>query len=111
MFLWLFDFATQVTPDGTCTAPMSQPQTKMVCCCSMGAGWGVSCDKCPAPGSAQYQDLCGSGGPGQIVDPMTGNMQEIDECKMMPGKFNVCRQHRHEFSYDARHRFNKMNLS
>ena len=74
-----------ITEAGVCTEAMSQPQTKMVCCCSMGQGWGQECDRCPAKDTASYTDLCGGGGPGQIVDPMTGDLQEIDECRMMPG--------------------------
>lgn len=37
--------------DSSCANPMSQPQTLMVCCCSMGAGWGKDCEECPAQGS------------------------------------------------------------
>ena len=66
-----------------CSAPMSQPQTRMVCCCSMGAGWGRQCEQCPASSSPAYTELCGGGGPGQIVHPITGDLTEIDECKMM----------------------------
>jgi len=32
-----------------CSKPMSQKQTKMLCCCSMGEGWGDSCLPCPKP--------------------------------------------------------------
>ena len=66
----------KVTPSGVCSAPMSQPQTKMVCCCSMGKGWGRECQLCPGPNSPEYSELCGSGGPGQIVDPMTGRYEK-----------------------------------
>ena len=66
-----------------CSAPMSQPQTRLVCCCSMGAGWGRQCEQCPTASSSAYTELCGGGGPGQIVDPITGDLTEIDECKMM----------------------------
>ena len=68
-----------------CSAPMSQPQTRLVCCCSMGAGWGRQCEQCPPASSSAYTELCGGGGPGQIVDPITGDLTEIDECKMMQG--------------------------
>ena len=71
--------------NGTCSSPMSQPQTRMVCCCSMGAGWGYSCEKCPSQGSQSHTELCGQAGPGLMVDPMTGSMTEIDECQLMPG--------------------------
>ena len=38
--------------NGKCANPMSQPQTRMVCCCSMGAGWGKVCEECPKTGSS-----------------------------------------------------------
>ena len=40
-------------------------------------------------GSAEHRTLCGGGGPGQIVDPLTGNLEEINECKMMP---DICQR-------------------
>lgn len=38
--------------DGTCAHPMSNHQTKMVCCCSMGEAWGNPCEPCPRPRSS-----------------------------------------------------------
>ena len=78
--------------DNSCSAPMSQPQTRLVCCCSMGAGWGRQCEQCPPASSSEYTELCGGGGPGQIVDPITGDLTEIDECKMMQvgGQIFLC---------------------
>ena len=70
---------------GSCGQPMSRPQTKVVCCCSMGTAWGPTCEACPPMGSGAYQDICGMGKPGMIVDPKTGTTQEIDECQLMPG--------------------------
>nr|XP_024214767.1 fibrillin-2 [Halyomorpha halys] len=64
-----------------CTHPMMMKQTRMLCCCSMGAAWGTPCQKCPTPGSRQYIDLCGHG---DLVDPMTNKTIFIDECSMMP---------------------------
>ena len=76
--------------EGThCSQPMLRPQTKTVCCCSMGAGWGNDCEGCPKPGTKEYQSMCGSGRPGMMVDPMTGAQFEIDECTMMSG---ICNQ-------------------
>ena len=34
-----------------CGNAMIQPQTRMVCCCSMGAGWGKNCEECPKQGT------------------------------------------------------------
>ncbi len=64
---------------GNCSEPMSRPQTRVVCCCSMGKAWGVGCsDACPAEGSADFRALCGTGTPpGMIIDPMTGITQEV----------------------------------
>ncbi|XP_073977329.1 fibrillin-2-like isoform X3 [Rhodnius prolixus] len=69
--------------DGTCAHPMSNHQTKMVCCCSMGEAWGNPCEPCPRPRSKEYLDLCGTQ-PGQILNPMTNQSEEIDECTLMP---------------------------
>ena len=71
--------------DNSCSQPMTQPQTRMVCCCSMGAAWGVGCEECPADGSQEYRRLCGQAGPGMMVDPMTGTRTEINACELMPG--------------------------
>ena len=30
-----------------CSTPMSHPQTRLICCCSMGAAWGNECSACP----------------------------------------------------------------
>lgn len=37
-----------------CLNPMVQPQTKMLCCCSMGAAWGSLCEKCPGERTREY---------------------------------------------------------
>ncbi|XP_014244418.1 fibrillin-2-like [Cimex lectularius] len=68
---------------GKCEHPMSNQQTKMVCCCSMGQAWGHPCKPCPVPKSREYIELCGTQ-PGQIINPMTNQTEEIDECKLMP---------------------------
>ncbi|KAF6210291.1 hypothetical protein GE061_013395 [Apolygus lucorum] len=73
--------------DGQCSHPMTNEQTKMICCCSMGAAWGESCLPCPTPRSREYIDLCGTQ-PGLIVNPITNQTEEIDECKLMPTMCN-----------------------
>ena len=35
---------------------------KADCCCSMGVGWGPSCERCPAQGTKQFNQLCHSQG-------------------------------------------------
>ena len=49
----------------------------------MGASWGNACAICPAKGTQAYKQMCGTS-PGSMIDPMTGNKIEIDECQMMP---------------------------
>ncbi|XP_026687195.1 fibrillin-1-like, partial [Diaphorina citri] len=66
--------------DGLCSLPMSNEQTRMVCCCSMGQSWGKPCQPCPPPGSRDYILLCGSK-PGEFMNPMTNKTEEIDEYK------------------------------
>lgn len=97
---------------GQCFNPMMHPQTKMLCCCSMGAAWGSPCEKCPAERtrtyevkqhnnnetfsmkskkinkverfiSGEHEILCGMV-PGQIMNPITNHTEEIDECALMP---------------------------
>ena len=55
----------------------------------MGKAWGLNCDRCPAHGSSDYKSMCGSGPPGVMVNPMTNQTEEIDECQLMPGTTNV----------------------
>ncbi|KAG8223124.1 hypothetical protein J437_LFUL000545 [Ladona fulva] len=69
--------------NGVCTQPMSQEQTRMVCCCSMGQAWGRPCKECPHVGTREYLTLCGTR-PGQIMNPLTNRSEEIDECRLMP---------------------------
>ena len=51
----------------------------------MGTAWGPTCETCPQMGTGAYQEMCGMGTPGMIVNPLTGTTQEIDECQLMPG--------------------------
>ncbi|XP_046415905.1 fibrillin-2-like isoform X1 [Neodiprion fabricii] len=68
---------------GTCDHPMMRPQTRMLCCCSIGAAWGSPCERCPRKGTQEYVTLCGRE-PGQIKNPITNHTVEIDECSLMP---------------------------
>ena len=51
----------------------------------MGKAWGLNCESCPSHGSSDYKAMCGSGPPGVMVNPMTNQTEEIDECQLMPG--------------------------
>ena len=69
----------------------SRPQTRVVCCCSLGGAWddGIrGCVSCPGRGSDEWAQLCGAGEApaGMIIDPETGGPTEIDECSLMPGE-------------------------
>lgn len=63
--------------------PMSNPQSRMICCCSMGQAWGYPCLPCPTVASVEYTQLCGNR-PGQVTNPVTNATEEIDECALMP---------------------------
>ncbi|XP_050313522.1 fibrillin-2-like [Anthonomus grandis grandis] len=69
-----------------CATPMTQNQTKKVCCCSMGQAWGQPCEPCPIQGTNEHKALCGKT-PGFVVNPMTNKSIEINECELMP---NMC---------------------
>ena len=51
----------------------------------MGKAWGLDCESCPSHGSSDYKAMCGNGPPGVMVNPMTNQTEEIDECQLMPG--------------------------
>ena len=51
----------------------------------MGKAWGLGCESCPSHGGSDYKEMCGSGPPGVMVNPMTNQTEEIDECQLMPG--------------------------
>ena len=51
--------------------------TKADCCCTMGAGWGDSCETCPRRGGREFKTLCHEQGLGPLG-------RDIDECKTMP---------------------------
>ncbi|XP_065222296.1 fibrillin-2-like [Planococcus citri] len=66
-----------------CSEAMSNTQTRMMCCCSMGQAWGHPCLPCPPISSHEYLNLCGNR-PGLVVNPVTNATEEIDECALMP---------------------------
>jgi hypothetical protein len=55
----------------------------------MGKAWGLNCKNCPTRGSSDYKAMCGSGPPGVMINPMTNQSEEIDECQLMPGITSV----------------------
>ena len=51
----------------------------------MGRGWGRQCDTCPRPNTTEYDHLC-PGGPGFRPNPITVNLEDVDECRELPGE-------------------------
>ncbi|KFQ66599.1 Fibrillin-2, partial [Pelecanus crispus] len=60
--------------------------TKRMCCCTynVGKAWNKPCEACPAPGTAEFKNICGNI-PGFTFDIHTGKAVDIDECKEIPG--------------------------
>uniref|UniRef100_A0A4W3GI78 Fibrillin-1-like n=1 Tax=Callorhinchus milii TaxID=7868 RepID=A0A4W3GI78_CALMI len=54
------------------------------CCCSLGRAWGFPCELCPSINSSDYKTLC-PGGEGFRPNPITVILEDIDECKELPG--------------------------
>ncbi|XP_072407125.1 latent-transforming growth factor beta-binding protein 3 isoform X1 [Chiloscyllium punctatum] len=50
-----------VNADEGCTYPLRGELTKQLCCCTVGKAWGSSCDPCPNPGAAEFQETCPAG--------------------------------------------------
>ncbi|XP_018574078.1 fibrillin-2-like [Anoplophora glabripennis] len=89
-----------------CSTPMSQNQTRKVCCCSMGQGWGVDCQPCPLAGTSEYYSLCGGTDPGTIINPFTNQTEKINMCQLMPSttcKHGVCRDTPGSFECHCNH--------
>ncbi|XP_048583421.1 fibrillin-1 isoform X2 [Nematostella vectensis] len=62
--------------NGYCHMGSSLSTTQAACCCSMmqSKAWGPDCKRCPAPGTDEYNKLCG-------VVP-SAKPPEVDECRM-----------------------------
>ncbi|PIO37544.1 hypothetical protein AB205_0029490 [Aquarana catesbeiana] len=44
-----------------CAAPLPGKYRMDMCCCSVGAAWGVECEECPKPGSEEFKNICPRG--------------------------------------------------
>lgn len=47
--------------EGTCGGAVGVPQTRYLCCCSVGRAWGAPCEPCPDKGSqvsTRTRDYC-----------------------------------------------------
>ncbi|XP_061719868.1 fibrillin-2-like isoform X1 [Cydia pomonella] len=66
-----------------CSSAVGVPQTKYLCCCSVGRAWGEPCEACPDKNSREYSVFCGAE-PGNYRDPTNNETKPIDECSIMP---------------------------
>ncbi|KAL1420962.1 hypothetical protein MTO96_004329 [Rhipicephalus appendiculatus] len=66
-----------------CSHPMMTNQTKMTCCCSVGKAWGPRCLPCPQPHTEQYMKLCHVATTGTMMNPITLQVDDVDECQGM----------------------------
>lgn len=55
-----------------CGEPLPGRYRVDMCCCSVGAAWGVDCEECPRPGSAEYRAICPRGPGFANRDVLTG---------------------------------------
>lgn len=66
-----------------CSVAVGVPQTKHLCCCSVGKAWGAPCEACPEQSSPEHIALCGEK-PGLYRNPVTNETKPINECDIMP---------------------------
>uniref|UniRef100_A0A8C9VFY4 Fibrillin 2b n=1 Tax=Scleropages formosus TaxID=113540 RepID=A0A8C9VFY4_SCLFO len=70
-----------------CDEPLPGKFRLDMCCCSVGAAWGVDCEECPKPGSPEYAAICPRGpGFANRGDILTGRpfYKDVNECKVFP---------------------------
>uniref|UniRef100_A0A7N6BM21 Fibrillin 2b n=1 Tax=Anabas testudineus TaxID=64144 RepID=A0A7N6BM21_ANATE len=44
-----------------CGEPLPGRYRVDMCCCSVGAAWGIDCEECPKPGTPEYRSICPRG--------------------------------------------------
>uniref|UniRef100_H3BBA5 Latent-transforming growth factor beta-binding protein 4 n=1 Tax=Latimeria chalumnae TaxID=7897 RepID=H3BBA5_LATCH len=73
-----------------CENILARNVTREECCCTVGEGWGFNCQlqRCPAPGTAEYQSLCPHG-KGYISTGQESFRRDVDECKLF--KSELCK--------------------
>ncbi len=62
-----------------CGSPLGEEGPRSSCCCSVGSAWGPDCEKCPEPGTAEFDLVC-PGGIGFQPNPKTVILEDINEC-------------------------------
>ncbi|XP_026013630.1 fibrillin-2b isoform X1 [Astatotilapia calliptera] len=79
-----------------CGEPVPGRYRLDMCCCSVGAAWGVDCEECPTQGSPEYRAICPRGhGFANRGDILTGRpfYKDVNECKVFRGlcTYGTCR--------------------
>uniref|UniRef100_A0A7N5ZUD6 Fibrillin 2b n=1 Tax=Anabas testudineus TaxID=64144 RepID=A0A7N5ZUD6_ANATE len=79
-----------------CGEPLPGRYRVDMCCCSVGAAWGIDCEECPKPGTPEYRSICPRGpGFANRGDILTGKpfYKDVNECKMFQGlcTYGTCR--------------------
>lgn len=44
-----------------CVEPLPGRYRVDMCCCTVGAAWGVDCEACPKPSTPEYKTICPRG--------------------------------------------------
>ncbi|KAG9350651.1 hypothetical protein JZ751_024540 [Albula glossodonta] len=71
-----------------CGEPLPGRYRVDMCCCTVGAAWGIDCEECPKPGSPEYKSICPRGtGFANRGDILTGRpfYKDVNECKVFQG--------------------------
>ncbi|XP_049577285.1 fibrillin-2b isoform X1 [Syngnathus scovelli] len=70
-----------------CGEPLPGRYRVDMCCCSVGAAWGVDCEECPKPSSPEYKAICPRGHGFANRDILTGRpfYKDVNECKVFNG--------------------------
>ncbi|XP_071399443.1 fibrillin-2b [Centroberyx affinis] len=71
-----------------CGQPLPGRYRVDMCCCSVGAAWGIDCEECPKPDTAEYRSICPRGpGFANRGDILTGRpfYKDVNECKVFQG--------------------------
>ena len=73
------DFNVTRTGHKVCGSPLGEEGPRSACCCSVGTAWGPDCEKCPEPGTPEFDLVC-PGGVGFQPNPHTVILEDINEC-------------------------------
>ncbi|MGH0175719.1 UNVERIFIED_CONTAM: hypothetical protein FKN15_071488 [Acipenser sinensis] len=71
-----------------CVEPLPGKFRVDMCCCSVGAAWGIDCEACPNPGTQEYETICPRGpGFANRGDVLSGRAfyKDVNECKVFSG--------------------------